>query len=62
MAYSSKERKEAFKNGFIVHFKIWKEVTTPNYKDQWWNKYAKMTPVYEILKEKVRQLNMASNR
>ena len=49
LAYSPKEREEAFKNGFIVHFKIWKKKTEPNYKDLWWNKFAKMTPIYDIL-------------
>ena len=53
LAYTRQEREEGFKNAFIVHFKMWQEITTPNYNDLWWNKYAKMTPVYEILKKNV---------
>ena len=55
-AYTPQEREEAFKNGFIVHFKMWKENTTPSYMDLWWNKYANLTPVYEILKQKLYKL------
>ena len=55
LAYTPQEREEGFKNAFIVHFKIWAEDTVPNYKDQWWNKYAKMTPVYKIIEKKVKK-------
>ena len=49
LAYSSNEREEAFKNGFIIHFKIWKQRSKPNYRSQWWFKYAKMSSVYKII-------------
>ena len=49
LAYSSNEREEAFKNGFIIHFKMWKQSSKPNYRYQWWNKYAKISRVYKII-------------